>query len=88
MVMQVRWHLFRQLKPNHGVEKLFPTLDAIIQHTRRSHYQLWAQDTVAEPTMLDSVGLGWNEDDDGSHIPTVSDVSPAPEAVAELHDEI
>ena len=45
---------------------------------------IWAQDTVVEPTILDPVGLGWHEDDDRTYIATVSDVSPAPEAVAEL----
>ena len=34
--------------------------------------------------MMYPVELGWLEDDDGIYIPTVSDVSPAPEAVAEL----
>ena len=34
--------------------------------------------------MLDPVGLGWHEDNDGTYIPIVSDVSPAPKAFAEL----
>ena len=29
---QARWIMFKQLKPNQGVEKLFPTQGAIIQH--------------------------------------------------------
>ena len=51
-----------------------------------AHYQtnLCAQNTVAEPTMLDSVELGWHKDNNGASIPIVSDVSPAPEAFAEL----
>ncbi len=83
-VMQVRWHMFKQLMPNHGVEKLFPTMGAINQHILRAHYQtnIWAQDTVAEPTMLDSVGPRWHEDNDGTYIPTVTDVPSSPEAVA------
>ena len=66
--------------------KLFPSLGVIIRHILHAHYQtnIWAQDTVAEPTMLAPVGLEWHEDDDGTYIPTVSDVSIAPEAVAEL----
>ena len=34
--------------------------------------------------MLDPVGPGWHEDDDRTYMSTVSDISPAPEAVAEL----
>jgi len=78
--------MFKQLKPNQGVDKLFRTLGVIVQHILRAHYQtnIWAQDTVAEPTILDPVGLGWHDDDDATYISTVSDVPPAPEAVAEL----
>ena len=83
---QARWIMFKQLKPNHRVEKLLPTQGAIIQHTLRAHYQahIWARDILAEPTVLDPVGLGWSKDGNGKYIPTLSDLPPAPEAVVEL----
>ena len=78
--------MFKQLKPDQGVEKLFPTQGAIIQHILRAHYQayVWGRDIVAEPTVLDPVGLGWSEDSNGKYVPTLSDLPPAPEAVVEL----
>lgn len=68
------------------MEKLFPAQGAMKQHILRAHYQanIWAQDTVAELTVLDPVELGWYEDCDGNYIPTASDVLSAPEAVVEL----
>ena len=58
MAMQVKRHMLKQLKQ--GVEKVFPIVGVIIQYIMRAHYQtyIWAQDTVADSTMLDPVGLG------------------------------
>ena len=83
---QARWLMFKQLKPNQGVEKIFPTQGAILQHILRAHYQanVWAQDTVPEPVVLNPVDLGWQEVEDGRYAPTVSHTPPAPEAVVEL----
>ena len=39
---------------------------------------------MAEPTVLDPVGLGWSKDGNGKYVPTLSDLPPAPEAVVEL----
>ena len=50
----------------------------------RDQTNIWAQNTVAEPTTLDCVGLGLHKDNEGTYIPTVSGESPAPEAYAEL----
>ena len=71
--IQVRWHTYKQLKSN-------PTPSATIQHILRAHYQanIWAQDLVLEPTMLDPIGLGWHEDDVRTYIPTLSGVIPEP----------
>ena len=33
-----RWHYFRRLKPNQGVEKLPPTQGAMQEHIRRAHF--------------------------------------------------
>ena len=75
--MQVKWHMLKQLKPNQWVEKLSHTPGATNQHILHAHCQanLWAQDTVADPTMLDPVGLGSHEDDDGTYISTGSRVA-------------
>jgi len=57
-----------------------PTPSATIQHILRAHYQanIWAQDIVVEPTMIDPAWLGWHEDDDGTYIPTMSCVITEP----------
>ena len=49
-----------------------------IEFTLLSEHYGDVQETVAEPTMLGSVRLEWNEDDDEKYFPTVSNVSPAP----------
>ncbi len=82
---QLRWHMFKQLKSNQGVEKLPPTQGAMIEHTNRAHLQahVWAQDIVPRPELLDPITLGWSHED-GKRVPIVSKVLPAPEAVVEL----
>ena len=82
----LRWHMFKQLKSNQGVEKLFPTQGAITEHILRAHLQanIWLQDLVAESEILDPETLGWHRQDNGTYVPVVSKVPPAPEAVVEL----
>ena len=53
-------------------------------HSAHNQTNILTQNTVAEPTMLDCVGLGLHEDNEGTYISTVSDESSAPEAYAEL----
>ena len=50
-------------------------------HTSESIFEHMTQ---FQKTLLDHIGLRWLENNDGTYIPTVSDVSPAPEAFAEL----
>ena len=61
----LRWNMFKTLKPNHGVEKLCPISGAVTEHILRAHWQanVWAQDTVPDPKILDA--LGWRQIDDG-----------------------
>ena len=82
----LRWHMFKQLKGNQGVEKLLPTEGSITEHILRAHLQanIWVQDTVAVPSVLDPVSLGWKQLDDGRCVPVTSKVPPAPEAVVDL----
>jgi hypothetical protein len=82
----LRWHMFRQLKVNQGVEKLPPTEGAMIEHILRAHLQanVWVQDLRRKPNLLDPTTLGWSQEEDGSRLPIVSKVPPAPEAVVEL----
>jgi len=80
------WHMFRKLKSNQGVEKLFPTQGCITEHILRAHLQanIWLQDLVARPILLDPTTLGWRQLEDGHYVPLVSKVPVAPEAVVEL----
>jgi hypothetical protein len=82
----LRWHMFRQLKVNQGVEKLPPTEGAMIEHILHAHLQanVWVQDLRRKPNLLDPTTLGWSQEEDGSRLPIVSKVPPAPEAVVEL----
>ena len=82
----LRWHTFKQLKVNQGVEKLPPTQGVIIQHILRAHLQanVWHQDLNANPELLDPTTLGWVLNEDRTYQPVVSTVAPAPEAVVEL----
>ena len=82
----LRWHMFKQLKANQGVEKICPTQGSIVEHILRAHWQanVWAQDIVAQPKVLDPLSLGWRQQKDGSCVPVVSKFPPAPEAVVEL----
>ena len=59
----LRWHMFKQLKGNQGVEKLLPTQGCITEHILRAHLQanIWLQDLVARPTLLDPVTMGWQQ---------------------------
>jgi hypothetical protein len=82
----LRWQMFKQLKGNQGVEKLLPTRGCITEHILRAHLQanIWLQDLLAIPILLDPVTLGWRQLEDGRYVPVVSKVPAAPEAVVEL----
>ena len=56
----LRWFMFKQLKGNHGVEKLFPTQGRITKYIFHAHLQanIWLQNLVARPILLDPVTLG------------------------------
>ena len=81
----LRWHLFKQLKTDQGVDKLPPTHGAWLEHTRRAHAQanVWLQDLVQDPVIVDPLQLGWQQVD-GRLLPVLSKQAPAPEAVLQL----
>ena len=66
--------MFKQLKENQGVGKLLPTQGSITKHILRAHLQanIWVQDIVAVPSVLDPVSLGWKQLDDGRFVPVTS----------------
>ena len=82
----LRWHMFKQLRGKQGVEKLLSTPGYITKHILRAHLQanVWLQDIVAEPALLDPLSLGWQQLGNGHYSPIVSRVPAAPEAVVEL----
>jgi len=81
----LRWHLFKQLKPVQGVDKLPPTHGAWLQHIRRAYVQasIWSQDIVLDPVIPNSLELGWQQQD-GRLLPVLSKEAPAPHAVLQL----
>ena len=82
----LKWHMFKKLKSNQGVEKLLPTQGCITEHILCTHLQasVWLQDLVARPIIQDPVTQGWQQLEDGHYVPVVSKVPAAPEAVVEL----
>ena len=81
----LRWHLFKLLKPDQGVDKLPPTPGAWMQHIRRAHLQanIWSQDLVLHPNTLDPLKLGWQKEGD-KLLPVLSEEPAAPDAVLQL----
>jgi hypothetical protein len=81
----LRWYLFKQQKPNQGVDKLPPTQGAWLEHIRRAHVQasVWSQDLVINPVIPDPVTLGWQMQD-SKLLPLLTKEAPAPEAVLQL----
>ena len=57
----LRWFMFKWLKGNQGVEKLFQIQGCITEHISHAHLQanIWLQNVVARPILLDPVTLGW-----------------------------
>ena len=53
--------MFKQLKCNQGVEKLFPTQGCITEHILGAQLQanIWLQNLVARSILLDLVTRGW-----------------------------
>jgi len=53
----LRWHMFKKVKSNQGVEKLFSTQGCVTGHILHAHLQanVWLQDLVA---LLDPTTLG------------------------------
>ena len=58
---QLRWHLFKKLKPNQGIENLLPSPGAIVQNVCRSHLacNVWRQVLLRHPSLLEPTDLGW-----------------------------
>lgn len=81
----LRWTLFKQLKPEQGVDKLPPTPGAWAEHIRRAHLQanIWSQDIIPDPVIPDPLTLGWKEED-GRLMAVLSRESPAPDCVLQL----
>lgn len=77
------WYMFKKLKGNQDVEKLFPTQGCITEHILCAHLQayVWLQDLVARPILLDLTTLGWHKLENGKYVPTISKIPAAPEAV-------
>lgn len=81
----LRWHLFKMMKPEQGVDKLPPTQGAWKQHILRAHLQanIWAQDLEEKPVIPDPLTLGWKKE--GSRLVPVLSIEPAaPDCVLEL----
>ena len=74
----IRWHLFKQLKPDQGVEKLPTTLGVWLEHIL-----VWSQDLVVNPLVPDPVTFGWQMQD-GKLLLLLTKEAPAPEAVLQL----
>ena len=81
----LRWHLFKLLKPEQGVDKLPPTHGAWLEHIRRAHVQasVWSQDLVLDPVIPNPLELGWQQQD-GRLVPVLTEEAPAPDAVLQL----
>jgi len=81
----LRWQLFKTLKAEQGVETLPPTHGAWLEHIKRAHVQanVWSQDLVLNPVVLDPLQLGWQLQD-GKLQPIMTKEAPGPEAVMRL----
>ena len=57
----LRWHLFKQLQTNQGVEKLPPTSGAWEEFIRMAHIQcnIYGQDIVLHQSTPNITKLGW-----------------------------
>ena len=73
----LRWHLFKQLKPDQGVDKLPPTHGAWLQHIRRAHVQasIWLQDIVRDPVIPNPLEHGLQRQD-GRLLPVLNKEAP------------
>ena len=78
--------MFKQMKGIQGVEKLFSMQGCITEHILHANLQanIWLQDLVARPILMDPVTLGWRQLQDIHYVPVVSKVPATPEAVVEL----
>ena len=83
---ELRWHVFRGLVYNKGVDKLPPTQGALFEHIRRAHLQcsVWQQALIPTPLQLDPQQLGWSLEASGKFKPILSRLPPAPESVTQL----
>ena len=81
----LRWHLFKTMKPEQGVDRLPPTQGAWKQYILRPHLQarIWAQDLIEKPSIPDPLTLGWRNESDRL-IPVLSNEAAAPDCVLEL----
>lgn len=83
---QLRWHQFRSLKTNQGVEKLPPSQGAMQEHIRRAHLQcnVWKQVLTPSPTTIDARTLGWYQDASGELLPLLTQLPLAPQSILQL----
>lgn len=78
----LRWHIFKKLKCNQGVAKLLPTQGPHIENILWAPFQanIWMQDKVYVPSLLEPVSLRWKHLHDGPCVSKTSKVPPAPGA--------
>ena len=81
----VGWHLFKQLKPHQGVDKLPTTRIVWLEHIRRAHVQwsVWSQDLIVNSVVPDPVTLRCQM----QYVklrPLLTQETPAPGAVLQL----
>ena len=83
---QLRWHHFRNLKPNQGVEKLPPTQGAMHEHIKRAHLQckIWRQTLIPDPTIPDPIVLGWYRGTSDNLLPLLTKLPIAPDSLLQL----
>jgi len=81
----LRWHLFKMVKPEQGVDKLPPTQGAWKQHILRAYLQanIWAKGLEEKPVTPDPLTLGWKKEG-GRLLPVLASESAAPDCVLEL----
>ena len=81
----LRWLLFKQMKPDQGVDKLPPTPGTWAEHIRKAHLQanIWSRDISLDPDIPDPLTLGWKEED-VILMPVMYRESPAPDYALQL----
>lgn len=80
-----KWYLFKQVKSDHGVNKLLPTQGVWFENIRHSHVQasVWPQNHAIRPVIQDTLMLGW-QTHVGTLLPLLTKETPAPLGVLEF----